>query len=138
MADSLTIEQVQETLNTYRWLNRFHAHKRVVVNIPSATFRVIDRQGNTLLSSRVVVGKRDTPTPLFTASIRSLVTYPYWNVPRSIMVKDLLPQIRKNPTVMLETMKLQVINANGEVVDPKAINWSTPKQYLGLPPCRLS
>ncbi len=43
MADSLTIEQVQETLNTYRWLNRFAADQRVVVNIPSATLRVIDR-----------------------------------------------------------------------------------------------
>ena len=43
MADSLTIKQVQETLNTYRWLNRFPADKRVVVNIPSATLWVIDR-----------------------------------------------------------------------------------------------
>ena len=77
MADSLTIKQVQETLNTYRWLNRFPAGKRVVVNIPSATLRVVDRQGSTLLNSRVVVGKRTTPTPLFTASIPGLVTYPY-------------------------------------------------------------
>ena len=125
MADSLTIEQVQETLNTHRWLNRFSADKRVVVNIPSATVRVIDRQGNTLLSSRVVVGKRDTPTPLFTASIPSLVTYPYWNVPRSITVKELLPKIRKNPAVMLEAMNLQVINTKGQVVDPATVNWTT-------------
>lgn len=45
MADPLTIKQVQEILNTYRWLNRFPADKRVVVNIASATLRVIDRQG---------------------------------------------------------------------------------------------
>ena len=125
MADSLTIEQVQETLNSYRWLNRFSADKRVIINIPSATLRVINRQGKTLLSSRVVVGKRDTPTPLFTASIPSLVTYPYWNVPRSITVKELLPKIRKNPTAMLETMKLQVVNAKGQVVDPATVNWTT-------------
>lgn len=125
MADSLTIEQVQEALNTYRWLNRFPANKRVVVNIPSVTLRVIDRQGSTLLSSRIVVGKRDTPTPLFTASIPSLVTYPYWNVPRSITVRELLPRIRKNPAVMLETMKLQVIDAKGQVVDPTTVSWTT-------------
>ncbi|GAB3643649.1 L,D-transpeptidase family protein [Spirosoma arcticum] len=125
MADSLTIEQVQETLNTYRWLNRFPADKRVVVNIPSATLRLIDRQGNTSLSSRVVVGKRDTPTPLFTASIPSLVTYPYWNVPRSITGKELLPKIRKNPVALLEAMKLHVINTKGQVVDPTTINWAT-------------
>ena len=41
MADSLTIEQVQETLNTYRWLNRVDAAKRIIINIPSATLRVV-------------------------------------------------------------------------------------------------
>ena len=123
MADSLTIEQVQETLNTYRWLNRFAADKRVVVNIPSATLRVIDRQGNTLLSSRAVVGKPETSTPLFTAFIPSVVMYPYWNVPRSITVRELLPKIRKNPAATLDAMNLQVIDAKGHTVDPKTINW---------------
>lgn len=125
MADSLTIEQVQETLNTYRWLNRFAADKRVVVNVPSATLRVIDRLGNSLLNSRVVVGKPATPTPLFTAFIPSVVMYPYWNVPRSVTVRELLPKIRRNPVAMLDAMNLQVINAKGKVVDPKTINWST-------------
>ena len=139
MADSLTIEQVQETLNTYRWLNRFAADKRVVVNIPSATLRVIDRQGNTLLSSRVVVGKPATPTPLFTALIPSVVMYPYWNIPRSIMVRELLPKIKKNPASTLAAMNIQVINARGKVVDPKTINWATTAKSVqtGSFPYRL-
>ena len=126
MGDSLTIAQVQETLNTYRWLNRFPAQTRVIVNIPSATLRVSDPQGKTVFSSRVVVGKPGTPTPLFTAYIPSVVIYPYWNVPRSITVKELLPKIRKNPVATLNAMNLQVINAKGQEVDPKAINWNTP------------
>ncbi len=126
MGDSLTIEQVQETLNTYRWLNRFPAQTRVVVNIPSATLRVSDSQGNTVFSSRVVVGKPSTPTPLFTAYIPSVVIYPYWNVPRSITVRELIPRIRKNPVAMLNVMNLQIINAKGQEVDPKAVNWTTP------------
>ena len=79
-----------------------------------------------MLSSRVVVGKRTTPTPLFTASIPGLVMYPYWNVPRSITVRELLPRIRKNPAAMLETMKLQIIDAKGQVVNPERVNWITP------------
>lgn len=126
MADSLTIQQVQETLNTYRWLNRFPGEKRVLVNIPSATLRVIDQKGQIVLNSRVIVGKADTPTPQFTALIPSVVMYPYWNVPRSITTKELLPKIRKNPVATLDAMKLQVINAQGQVVDPKAVDWSVP------------
>ena len=126
MGDSLTIEQVRETLNTYRWLNRFAFDKRIIINIPSATLRVIDRRGNTLLTSRVVVGKPDTPSPLFTAFVPSLVTYPYWNVPRSITVTELLPKIRKNPVPALDALNMQVLDASGRVVDPKTVNWSAP------------
>lgn len=139
MTDSLTLEQVHETLNTYRWLNRFRNSRRIVVNIPSAMLRVIDRQGRTLLTSRVVVGKADTPTPLFTAFIPSLVMYPYWNVPRSILVREMLPRIQKNPTLVLTFLNLEVIDAKGQVVDPKTVNWSVPASsvYNGSFPYRL-
>ncbi|GAB4049807.1 L,D-transpeptidase family protein [Spirosoma litoris] len=125
MADSLTIEQVKSTLNFYRWLNRFPADKRVIVNIPSATLRVIDHQGETLLSSKVIVGKPSTPTPSFSAQITNIISYPYWNVPRSIATKELLPQIKKNPSVVLADMNLQVIDDQGRLVDPNLIPWST-------------
>ncbi len=128
MGDSLTIEQVQETLNTYRWLNRFSSDKRILINIPSATLRVVDRQGNTLLSSRIILGKPDTPTPNFTAFVPSVVVYPYWNVPRSIMVRELLPKIRRNPAATLDAMNLQVIDAKGQVVAPERVNWAATIQ----------
>lgn len=124
IADSLTIEQIQETLNSYRWLNRFTADKRIIVNIPSATLLVVNPEGNTLLSSRVIVGKPGTPTPIFSAGITGMVLYPYWNIPRSILIKEILPAVRKNPEATLEAMKLQVIDANGQIVAPSKVNWS--------------
>jgi hypothetical protein len=124
MADSLTIEQVRTTLNFYRWLHRFPADKLVLVNIPSATLRVIDRDGSTLLNSRVIVGKPSTPTPLFTAQITNIVTYPYWNIPRSIAVNELLPKIRKSPAVTLAGMNLQIIDGKGRIINPDSVNWS--------------
>ena len=42
VCDPLTLEQMQETHNPYRCLNRFFADKRIIVNIPSATLQVID------------------------------------------------------------------------------------------------
>lgn len=131
MADSLTLEQVKSTLHFYRWLNRFPADKRVIVNIASATLRVLDREGTTLLNSRVIVGKPGTPTPLFNASITNLITYPYWNVPRSIAVNELLPKIWKNPGPRLADLNLQVIDGWGRIINPNAIPWATltPKRF---------
>jgi len=121
----LTREQVYETMNTYRWINRFSRAPYIVVNIPSATLRVLDAQGTTLLDSRVVVGKPSTRTPSFAAEIPSLILYPYWNVPRSITTKELLPKIRRNPANVLEAMNLQIIDGNGKIVDPAAVDWTT-------------
>ncbi len=44
-ASGLTLDQVYETLNTYRWVNRFSSSKHIVVNIPSARLRVLDSLG---------------------------------------------------------------------------------------------
>jgi len=126
MADSLTLEQVRETLNTYRWLNRFGYEQRVVVNIPSATLRLIDQRGRTLLRSRVIVGQPRTPTPVFTAMLPSLVMYPFWNVPRSITIGELLPKIRKNPVVVLEQLNMQIVSGSGRIIDPATVDWTVP------------
>ena len=125
MAFELTIEQVYETMNTYRWINRFASDKYVIVNVPSATLRVVDDHGATLLHSRVVVGKYSTKTPSFAALIPSLVLYPYWNVPRSITVRELLPKIRRNPAPVLDAMNLQIIDSKGRAVNPASVDWTT-------------
>ncbi|OIN60750.1 L,D-transpeptidase family protein [Arsenicibacter rosenii] len=126
MADSLTMAKIRETLNTYRWLNRFSTGQCIVVNLPSATLRVFDRSGKPVLSSRVIVGKPATPTPLFTAVVTGIVMYPYWTIPKSILIREILPAVRKNPLAQLEAMKLQVIDARGKPVDPATVNWSVP------------
>ncbi len=124
-ASELTLDQVYETLNTYRWVNRFSSAKHIVVNIPSARLRVLDSLGATLLDSRVVVGKSSTKTPAFAALVPGLVLYPYWNVPRSITVNELLPKIRRNPSQVLEAMNLQIVDGKGRVVNPTSVDWST-------------
>lgn len=123
-ASELTLDQLYETLNTYRWINRFSGSKHIVVNIPSTRLRVLDSLGAVLLESRVVVGKPATKTPIFTALIPGLVLYPFWNVPRSITVNELLPKIRRNPSKVLEAMNLQIVDGKGRVVNPASIVWS--------------
>ncbi|GAB3909026.1 hypothetical protein GCM10028803_45900 [Larkinella knui] len=116
--------QLQSALNAYRWLNRLSADLIVVVNIPSATLRVLNRQGTEVLRSRVIVGNPHTPTPLFGAQLTRIITYPYWNVPRSIAVNEFLPKIKRNPSGFLDAMKLQVLDAQGRAVAPESIHWN--------------
>jgi L,D-transpeptidase YcbB len=47
----------------------------------------------------VVVGKvfPQNNTPVFVSDLKQVVLRPYWDVPRSILLEELLPQIKANP-----------------------------------------
>jgi len=68
---------------------------------------------------RVVVGKKDTPTPIFSDTMTYVVFAPYWNVPPDIVEKETLPSVMNDP-VFLERTNMEVVDKSGKVLDP---NW---------------
>jgi L,D-transpeptidase YcbB len=114
------IETLEQAINHYRWM---HGLKRFVgvVNIPSASL-FIYRNGEMVFDSKLIVGKKATPTPTLSSTISEVILYPYWNVPHGIATKELLPSIKKN-TGYLAAHNFQVLNKQGKVLDPYSINW---------------
>jgi len=118
----IRLEELKKALNTTRWLNCIvNNEPTIVVNIPSATLLVYE-QGKIILESKIIVGKKSTPTPTLTSKATEVILYPYWMVPYSIAIKELLPIIKRNPSY-LDANGYQVINANGKIVNPRSINW---------------
>jgi len=68
------------------------------------------------------VGAPKTRTPLLTSEISNFITYPQWTVPNSIIFKEMLPQIKRNPDY-LNKQNLMVVDWNDSVRDPATINW---------------
>lgn len=126
--DAATRAGLKAALNEYRWLNRFPSAVKIVVNIPAAQLEARSNAGKVLLRSRVIAGKKSTPTPAFSAPVTQVITYPYWNVPASITQKELLPRLKANPALMNE-MGMQVIDRTGRVIDPETIDWKKPFPY---------
>ncbi|MCB1811821.1 MAG: L,D-transpeptidase family protein, partial [Candidatus Competibacteraceae bacterium] len=79
-------------------------------------------QGEDKLKARVIVGRSKRPTPIFSADMSYLVFSPYWYVPRTIMVEDKLPILRKNPYA-LRKQGIRIFSGNREI-DPGSVNWS--------------
>ena len=77
---------------------------------------------------RVVVGKRDTPTPIFSDQMTYLVFSPYWNVPPDIASKETIPSVMKDPA-FLDKTNMEVLDRSGHVVDPASIDLSNPGEY---------
>jgi murein L,D-transpeptidase YcbB/YkuD len=121
---AVRIEELKAAMNTVRWLRCASRQSPVfVVNIPSANLLVLHNE-KVLLQSKVIVGKRATPTPTLTSTITEVVLYPYWMVPNKIATRELLPLIQHN-TGYLAANNMQVLNKAGKVVDPYTINWNS-------------
>lgn len=121
LGDSVKAEAVRTSLNCYRWFSHFHFDKLVVVNIASAGLKYYESD-SLQLDMAVVVGKPSTMTPRFVTYCDQIILYPYWNVPRSIAVNEILPVCKKS-LMILDVLKMQVIDSKGRIVDPRSLDW---------------
>ncbi|GLU57055.1 hypothetical protein Dfri01_65160 [Dyadobacter frigoris] len=123
---------VAESINAYRWIHRQagDAPRLVMVNIRGAYLTGMDADGKDVITMRTVAGKRDTPTPTIDTYATSIVTHPYWNVPKSIAIKEIFPKAAKDEDY-LSRNKIEVIDKKGEVVDPEDVDWEsmTPEEF---------
>lgn len=103
------------------------AGRYVFVNIAGQEVEAVEN-GRVVLRKRVIVGKEDRQTPEYSSRIESVTLNPYWNVPQSIAVKDLLPKIKADPR-FLERMGIRVLKWSDGAereVDPTGVDWSSP------------
>lgn len=127
--NSDTLRMIAQVLNFERWKKRFIDKRYIVINIPAAELYIHDDSSqSTLLTMRVIVGKTENRTPCMVTTAKELVTYPYWNVPKSIAIKEMLPKIRKDINY-LKNNRLQVIDSNGNIIEPSTIAWSKMNTY---------
>ncbi len=88
-------KQIIINLERLRWLPRNLGARHIRVNIAAFTLDAI-RKKEKKVSMRVIVGKAYNETPLFSKKIGYIEFNPYWNVPRSIAVEELLPKIKSD------------------------------------------
>lgn len=130
--------------NTIRWVNfspkkrlhllalnsersRIWAQERdnvVFVNVPGYQVTYW-HEGQPLFESKVVVGKSSRKTPIMTGTMDSVILNPTWNVPWTIMVKDIIPKVKQNPMYLVHN-NIQIIRSwtSMEIIDPTTINWA--------------
>jgi murein L,D-transpeptidase YcbB/YkuD len=81
------IETVVANMERWRWLPRDLGENHVIVNIPDYTLSVM-RSGKRTFHTRIVVGKKDTPSPVFSDEIESVQVNPTWHVPPAILARN--------------------------------------------------
>lgn len=89
-------DEILANMERWRWLPRDMGENHIEVNIPDYSLRVM--HGDTVFHhARVVVGQPDKPTPVFSDTMQFIIVNPYWNVPLSIVKKEMLPKFAADP-----------------------------------------
>jgi murein L,D-transpeptidase YcbB/YkuD len=118
------IRQIELNLERWRWLPRHLGERRIEVNTADFNLRVMEG-ANKVLAMRVVVGRPARRTPVFSTTMSYMVLNPYWNVPRTIAVKDILPKLADDVDYLLK-QRFKVFSdwqEDASEIDPRTIVW---------------
>lgn len=113
--------KVQVALEELRWLPSDLGSPRVFINQPAFTASYIDN-GEEKLKMRAVVGRVTNQTAFFYDQIKQVDFHPYWGVPQSIIVNEMLPRLRSDPGY-LDRAGYEVTDSRGKRIPSSAVNW---------------
>ncbi|WP_230171183.1 L,D-transpeptidase family protein [Rhizobium sp. CECT 9324] len=97
----------------------------LMVNIPAAYVEAVEND-SVALRNTAVVGRIDRPTHTINSKIYEVILNPYWTAPRSIVEKDIVPLMQKDPTYLTRN-NIRLIDGQGNEVSPESVDWHAPK-----------
>ncbi|UPK68983.1 murein L,D-transpeptidase [Chitinophaga filiformis] len=113
--------QVAVNMDRWRKLPDTLPQRFILVNVPAYRMELWD-SGSVVLTSKIIVGAPRTRTPLLNSRMTNFIMYPYWRVPFSITIKEMLPAIKKD-RAYLAKKSLEIIDRDGNAVNPDSVNW---------------
>jgi murein L,D-transpeptidase YcbB/YkuD len=115
-------KRVLVNMEQWRWMPRELGDFYVWVNVPEFLIRVV-KQDAIIHTERVVVGKSDTQTPIFSDEMEQVIFHPFWGIPDSIKKNDILPTLLRGSTKMIERYNVR-IQSGGRDIDPLSVDWT--------------
>jgi murein L,D-transpeptidase YcbB/YkuD len=115
------VRQIELALERLRWLPDLRDDRLIALNSPM--FRPwawgrVPPAGQPPIAMNVIVGRAlRNQTPIFDEEMREVVFRPYWNVPRSILLNEVLPAIQRNPAY-LRRENMEIVRGPGDDARP--------------------
>jgi murein L,D-transpeptidase YcbB/YkuD len=105
------LSQLLVNIDRMRWMPKEPSGQLIEVNIPEFVLHVYE-DNKKAFDMNVVVGKEGHNTVSFNGNLSTIVFSPYWNVPPSIVTKELLPKMASNPDY-LASQEMEVTGNEG-------------------------
>ncbi len=116
------LTSIKINLDLWRKLPKYLGEKYILVNVPA--FKLYGVENNQkILDMRVIVGKLDWNTPVFSEYMEYVVINPFWNIPSSIFVDEVLPEVKKDPDYLKKKNIELVSLSSASVESSEYVNW---------------
>ncbi len=119
------VRQVALNLERHRWMPHDLGTRHIAVNQAAFTLELVEGS-RAVFTTRVIVGKPRFRTPVLGRSMTYLVLNPYWNVPRNIARRELLPKVKEDPGYFAKASYavFDGWSAGARRIDPAAVDWT--------------
>lgn len=109
-------------LETWKWMPRQFPERHLIVNI-SGFFLDVMEYDSIVHTKKVMVGTVRNRTPVFSEIMEYIEFNPYWNVTYNIASKEILPNIKRNPSYLANNN--YELFSGGKKINPSNVDWST-------------
>ena len=114
-----------------RWMPRDWGNPYFLVNQPAYELYLVE-DGRVAWKTRVIIGKPKNQTYFFSHWISIVVFNPYWGVPQSIIRKEFIPKLMKNPA-WLDKEGYEVRDIRGRVISSTQVDWAKYRNAEKIP-----
>ena len=116
------IKQMLVNLERLRWVPVEIENDYLLVNIPEYKLHIF-KDKKILWETNVVVGKEAKQTTIFKGQISRIMLNPYWNVPNSIINKEIIPALKRDRNYLSKN-NMEVVSFSGEPMNESSIDWN--------------
>ncbi len=122
LGPEVRLRSVVVALERARWTNFDLGERHIWVNLADFSTQIVD-EGKVTFTTRSIIGQADAArqTPEFSDRMTYMVLNPSWTVPRSIITRDYLPQLQRNPQAVSH---LQLVDSSGREISRGAVNFA--------------
>ena len=128
------LTKMELNLDRMKMMKRGEASRHIMINIPAFRLYFYDN-GEIFQTMKVVTGKKKHPTPVFSDTVETVVLNPYWNVPKSIIQKEMIPKLLRNSNAMTKK-GIEIRDGWGpdaRKISASSVNWSQYRYSKTVP-----
>jgi murein L,D-transpeptidase YcbB/YkuD len=121
---SARIQQILINMERWRWMPRELGKRYLMVNMTGFELYIMEN-GSSVLTMPVIIGKTYRSTPSFSGLVSQMEYNPYWTVPTSITLQDIIPRQINDPSYFAKKSitLFRGWGKNAREIDPQTVNW---------------